>query len=70
MKIGSDDLSLKFPISSPLGMRLGAFSKNVSAEMLKKIMVMTDVEEIFFENLAVLGEKWLTHLFNRQMCHN
>lgn len=35
MKIGSDDLSLKFPISSPLGMRLSAFSKNVSAEMLK-----------------------------------
>lgn len=51
-------------------MRLSAFSKNVSAEMLKKIMVMTDVEEFFFENHAVLGGKWLTHLFNRQMCHN
>lgn len=68
MKIGSDDcLSLKFPISSPLGMRLGAFSKKVSAEMSKNYRYDRCAKNVF-ENQ--IGGKWLTHLFNRQMCHN
>lgn len=68
MKIGSDDcLSLKFPISSPLGMRLGAFSKKVSAEMSKNYRYDRCAKNVF-ENQ--MGGKWLTHLFNRQMCHN
>lgn len=46
-------------------MRFGVFFKNVFVEMLKKIMVMIDVEEFFFENYVVLGGKWLIYLFNR-----
>lgn len=49
-------LSLKFPISSPLGMRLGAFSKNVSAEMLKNYGYDRCRRNFFWESCCIRGK--------------